>query len=107
MSDEKSVEIISLLESSEEIISLLDDSVETCSVNENSEEIKLFLDNCFGEDSSSVFDKLTNLNNQVSLLSKENSQYKSEVKDVEKFISSISSGKKRLFLKCFLIGVYI
>ena len=71
MSYEKSVEIISLIESSDEIISLLDDSVKTNSVDDNSEESKLFHDNCFGESLSSVFNKLTDFNNQVSLLSKE------------------------------------
>ena len=93
MSDEKSVKIISLIESSEENFSLLDGSVETNSVNDNSEEIKslksnfeeikLFLDNCFDEGLSSQFNKFTDFNNQVSLLSNENSQYKNEFEDVE------------------------
>ena len=71
MSDEKSVEIISLLKV---LIKSFRFLINLCKINSEkdiSEEIKLFLDNCFGESSSSMFNKLTDLNNQVCLLSKE------------------------------------
>ena len=72
MSYEKSVEIISLIESSDKINSLLHNYAEPYSVNDNSEEIKLFFVNCLGENSSSMFDKLTYLNSQENYSTKAN-----------------------------------
>ena len=80
-----------------------DNSEEIKSLESDSEKIKFFLDNCFGKSSISMFNKLTDLNNQVSLLFKENSQYKSELKDAEKFTSSVGSGKKCFLLICIYL----
>ena len=58
------------------------------------DETSLFLDACVSKGSSSILEKLSEFNKQISLLSEESSQYKNEMEDIEKFISSVDTGMK-------------
>ena len=62
------------------------------------DETSLFLDAICGEGSSSILEKLPEFNKRISLLCEEISQYKKEMESIEKFISSVDTGMKLIYL---------